>query len=409
MSLRINTLIEITQVPNDAFPDRKKSFTIDFVSSGIITAGWESLTDTAKLKFPRNIMVEDESGRLVNWTDKAIYGDYESQSPLFMRGDEISISIGYFYDNFDGTETSQMPIEPQFTGFISKIKNRLPIEIECEDNFWKLKQIPVANKLFKGSQYTVKSMIAEMLKDHPYTVIDGGFETSIGDFRTQNETVAQVLERLKNEGRIYSYFRGNVLRVGLIVYDPNTFLNNQEVFEFQENIISDSLEYTRKEDLNIAIKVSSHAFGKGSGTNADGTGKNKRKRLEVLVGKVTTAGKTTFGEIANDKTYFGDVITMQLLLNAPSKEELIKRAKAILPKYYYTGFRGSFITFGQPTISHGWAAIIRDSKVKEREGTYLIKEVSTEFGMQGFRQKIQLHHRIDQGFTTSELNEGACG
>src|SRR5205085_4270662 len=133
---------------------------------------------------PRNIAVQDENGNLVNWTDAAIYGDTGVRSPLFMRGDEITISVGYFFDNFDGTETSQMPVEPQFTGFISRIKNRLPIEIECEDNTWLLKQIQAPNKLYKG--YTVKRMIAEMLVGTSFTVTDGGFETSIGDFRVQN-------------------------------------------------------------------------------------------------------------------------------------------------------------------------------------------------------------------------------
>lgn len=405
MSLRQNTLIEITQVPNDSFPDRTKRFILDFVNYGEINTSWQNLTDTAKLRFPRNVLVEDENGDLINWTDNAIYGDHGNSSPLFMRGDEISISVGYFYDQFDDTEILEMTVTPQFTGYISNIKNRLPIELECEDNMWKLKQIAAPNKLYKASQYTVKKMIEEMLVGTPYTVTDGGFEVSIGDFRVQSETVAQVLERLKKDGGLTSYFRGNELRAATVAYDFN-YMQTQEVFEFQENIISDSLEYTRKDDLNIAVRAYSQAMENATGKNHDGTQKRKRKRLEVLVGKIDKFGN--LGEIVNNKTFHGDLITFPVI-GATTKEQLIDRAKKHLPKFYYTGFRGSFDTFGQPTVTHGNAAIIRDNKIPERNGTYLIKQVTTKFGVQGFRQKIALHTRIDQGFTISDLNAGVTG
>lgn len=407
MSLRCYTKIKITQRPNDAFPGRQlRSFEIDFVNEGTIKQSWETLTNTCSLRLPGNVNVEDDQGNVVNWSKTAIYADSGNTAPLFIRGDKIEVIVGYWMFDFDSREEVLLvPDQPNFTGYISRIKNRVPIEIECEDEMWRLKQIRVPNKIYKGSAYTVKTMIAEMLSAYPeYTVTDGGFQTNIGDFRTQNETVAQVLERLKNDGGLYSNFTGTSLRVGNVVYDPNVYLNKETVFEFQDNIIADQLEYQRKEDINLAIRAYSQSIEKVNNRNYDGSEKNKRSRIEVLVGRTSNG----YGEIANDNTFQGDIVRRPFL-NVTSKDELIRQAKATLPKYYYTGFRGSFTTFGYPAVNVGEAAVIRDKRIPERAGTYLIKQVNTTFGMKGIRQAISLHLRIDQGFTVDELNAGAAG
>jgi hypothetical protein len=370
---------------------------LDFVIDGDINTSWQNLTDTARIKIPRTIYVEDENGNLFDFTGKSIYGTTGDEQPLFMRGDKISISLGYFYDDGNGGERLDMPSAPQFVGYITKIKNKIPIEIECEDEMWKLKQIKAPNKLFRGSTYTVKKMLTEILAGTGYTVNDGNTDVNIGDFRTQNETVAQVLERIRRDGSLYSYMRGKELRSAGIVYYPGE-LQVQEVFEFQENILNgDSLEYTRKDDINIAVKAYSQSIENTSAFNADGTHVTKRKRIEVLVGKD--------GEITDEGKYQGDLITFPVI-GAKTKADLLKRAKEYLPKFYYTGFRGTFTAFGQPTVTHGNCAIIRDRVIPERSGTYLIKQVSTSFGFGGIRQKIYLHLRIDTGYTQEQLNAG---
>lgn len=418
MSLRTKTVITITQQENSQFPGRftgngnngkPLTFVLDFVTSGTINSSWQNLTDTATLKFPRNIYVEDAMGKRYDWTKNSIYGNTTgeaSKSPLFIRGDRISIHLGYYIDNMNGTETLSMPPAPQFTGYITRIKNRIPIELECEDEMWKLKQITAPNKLFKGSTYNLKSMITELLAGTGYVVSDLGFSVNIGDFRTQSETVASVLERLRKEGGLYSYFRGKTLICSGVVYDP-TYMATKEVFAFQENIISDTLEYTRKEDLNIAVKAYAQVLDAPGGTNADGTPKTKRKRLEVLVGKINANGD--FGEISNPDTFHGDTITFPVI-GGTTKAQLIDRARKYLPKLYYTGFRGSITTFGLPAVTHGNQGILRDRRIPERDGTYLIKQVATDFGLDiGIRQKITFHLRTDQGFTVSDLNAGVAG
>lgn len=400
MSLRQNTLIEITQMPNDVYPSgRNNVFTLDFVEYGEVVSTWQNQTDTAKLRLPRNIYVTDRQGNLYNWNGKNIYGSDGDFPPIVMRGDKIKISVGYFYDNMNGGDETLI-MNDRFVGYIARIKNRVPFEIECEDEMWKLKQIKAPNKLFRGSEYTVQKMIEELLKGTGIKVVDGvngSIQTSIGDFRTQNETVAQVLDRLRKEGNLYCYFRNEELRCSGIVYYPQD--RNEVVFEFQENIISDSLEYTRKEDISVAVKAHAEFIENGTGLNNDNTRKTQRKRLEVMVSKDGVLTKS-----AADN-FQGDIISIPVI-GATTEEYLIKKAKEYLPKFYYTGFKGSLVTFLQPFVRHGDAAIIRDKVLPERNGTYLIKQVTTTFGLSGGRQTIQLHLRIDQGYTQDQLNAG---
>lgn len=418
MAFRLYTSIEITQQKNSVDSLRDKVFTIDFVKELEIKSSWQNLTDTAKIKLPRNVIVQDDTHGTNNWSLKNIYNSNNGASPLFMRGDKIKITLGYWHDSMDGSDEI-LETDEVFIGYISKISNRMPIEIDCEDEMWKLKQIKAANKLFKGSEYTVQKMLTELLQGKGIKVVDGvdgTAQTNIGDFRTQNESVASVLERLRREGGLYSYFRGDELRCSGIVYYPQD--RKEEIFAFQETIITDQLAYQRKEDLNIAIKAHSEFLSNGSGNNNDGSPKTKRKRLEVLVG-ITDPEKGTIGVIAkkeggkfifgDEKGFTGDLITIPVL-GATNFDVLIQKAKEYLPNFYYTGFKGSFRAMGQPSMRHGDGVILQDNVIPERNGTYLIKEVTKTMSLSGgYKQNIMLHLRIDKGFTQDQLNAGIYG
>lgn len=395
------TEITFTQQPNTGNPGRNASTVtvLNFIGEGEIISTWQKLTDTATLKFPRNVYVIDANGNTVQWTNKNISsGVVPTSGPLFVRGDKVSIRLGYTYD--DGhTEMNTC-----FEGYISKIKNKQPIEIECEDNMWKLKQLMCPNKFWPKGTYNVSKIIKELVQGTGFNVVDDGVDLNVGDVRTLNETVAGFLERLRKEANIYCYFRGSDLRCSGIVYYPID--RRKHVFAFQQNIIDggDGLDYLRKEDLTIAIKARA-IIDETSGVNQDGSDKKKQSRLEVLVGIISQAGKSTrFGEI-DPYSFLGETRD-QIYLGATTKEELIRRASIDLPKFYYSGFRGSFSTFGQPFARHGDIAILQDDILPERSGEYFIKQVTIPFGTGGLFQKIMLHLRVDEYSTNDQINTG---
>ena len=73
---------------------------------------------------------------------------------------------------------------------------------------------------------------------------------------------------------------------------------------------------------------------------------------------------------------------------------MVALATIELKKYYYTGFRGHFTTLGIPFVKMGDNAVIVDSVLPERNGTYKIKSVEYTGGVEGLRQKIELDYKI---------------
>jgi hypothetical protein len=407
--LRLASKVTITQLtdwsPYGTPIQRNSVYEFRFVNNITIESGWDQLTDTAKLIFPRNMYFLNElTGVKENWEGKNFYaGD---TIPIIQRGDKIQIELGYTW--FDGLkDVTEMHTE--FEGFVTRVFNKTPIEVDCEDYMWKLKQIKAPNKTYYEKDWSVETMLQDMLKG---TDIDfkvrNSISTKIGDFLSENETVAEVLARLRKDKHLNSYIRriekpdGSVkheLRCSGIVYYPEDQRDTENgaerlrewVFDFNKNIISDNLEYKLKEDVNLHIKA--YSVNKNELTSTTKTGKTKKtnKRLSVVVPdeSIHTGGET--------KTlYFYDVKT---------EAELKKLATERLNRIWFTGLRGSFETFGLPSVRHGDRIYCQSRTIKEKSGTYLCKKVVKTFGLNGYRQEPELDMRID-GITDADLNAG---
>lgn len=394
-------IIKIIQQPTEDFPSRGKTFTIDFLNDAEISSTWQNLTDTAKMVFPKNIYFIDETGRKTTWQGKNVIGGSDTP-PLVLRGDKVTVDFSYSYYETDKgnsnlfTNNFVTKSNNIFNGYISKIINKMPIEIHCEDNMWKLKQISAPNKVFKGSVYNLQTMLKELLEGTGFTV-NADASTNIGDFRTMNETVAEVLNRLQSYN-IESYFRGDELRCSGLIYYPEDA--NEEVFAFQKNIIEDDLEYRRTDDVKIGIQAYSVNKVELSTVNSQGNKKTKTQRLSAFI---TRDINGNIVEI-DPKSFEGEKRTLYYY-NITSKDTLIQQAGTQLNKLYYEGFFGKFTTFGLPFVKHGDHAILRDDVLPERNGTYEIKEVVYRFGLGGYRQDISVDIRID-GISNTLLSQG---
>lgn len=388
----------ITQVPSEKYPNRNKVFNFDFVSKFSAKGTWADLTDKAIIILPRAIYFKDGNGRKITWNDTQIYGNPD-KSPLIMRGDKVSFKMGYSYfsptqnGEFDRTNLVTKTLE-RFAGYITKIQNRTPLEIVCEDNMFGAKQTMVENKTWNldGTTYTLEKMLKEIITKSTFPgakdwkVVIDNFEHKVGKFTTYNVTLAQVLSELRKNYHFESYFRLNELRCGIIRYYPQDRVDH--VFQFGDedtgNIISDNLIYTRADDLRVGIKAISINKLELAETNSDGKTKKKKKRLEVLVG---------------DKD--GELRTLHFW-NIDSEAELKKKAEVMLPFVKYEGFRGTFTTFGLPYVKHGDSVQLVSKKITELDGVYLVKQVDVECGPGGHRQTITLDIRID-GLTPDQI------
>jgi len=145
---------------------RKKTLFFDFVNEFEATDSWEDFTNQAKITLPKKIYYVDDNSQVQSIDN--IGG--VTGGATFMRGDTVEIRAGYKY--YKNGELLQ-DINPIFNGYISLVGSKMPFELECEDNFYKLKQIPAKggnNGFFSGQSYTVAKMVSEWLSGTNFTV-----------------------------------------------------------------------------------------------------------------------------------------------------------------------------------------------------------------------------------------------
>lgn len=304
--------------------DRAWSF--DFVNAVEITRDTEKLTTEAKITMPKK----------VKW-DKA------DKIPV-KRGDSVKISLGYD-DN----------LQTAFVGYVRDVGFKTPIVITCEDEMFKLKQMPTKKKAYRSVS------LETLLKDQGigYRLNIMG-EQALGAYRVTADTVAALLGKLSEQG-IRSFFRYEddtpVLYCG-VLFERDT--RPAQVFKTGLNIISDqSLQQQKAENMRLRVKAVSLM--------------PDNKKIKVEVGDADGEHRTlhTYNKTESE-------------LKAWAEQE-IKRLKR-------DGLTGSFTTFGHTLVDCLDAIGIVLDGVKS--GVYQVKKNVVKYGDSGYRQEITLGLRV---------------
>ncbi|EKT4551961.1 hypothetical protein JE945_001103 [Flavobacterium psychrophilum] len=287
-----------------------------------------TLTDTCELILPKR----------VDWQ-----GAKHFELPI-KRGDKITVKLGY-----DGN------LKTRFVGYIRTVDAKKPVKIMCEDGMFLLKTIDVKKKGYKN--VNLKQLITDLLEGTgvQFELIDKE-EIPLGQYRISQNTVAEELNEMKNKYGLRAYFRtlngDSKLYVGLGYPFDN---RKKESFIYGENIISEDFVYRIAEDVKIKVKATSYD--------------NKDKKTEIEIG---------------DKD--GELYTV--FRNNITPEGLRLFAESELKRFKTTGFKGSFETFGEPFVNKCDIAHIEASD--NNKGDFLIKKVEINFGINGYRQKIEI-------------------
>lgn len=386
---RCVTNIAITQNPTKDYPLRAATLNFDFVTTFESSDTWKDLTNKGRLMLPKNLYYTDQTGRVqpLHGTNINIGGFIDV--PLFLRGDKVLLTAGYKYYDKAGVEVVEDSVI--FDGFISKVHSQIPIELELEDNMWLLKQTPAPTYTFSDTD-TLENILATLLVGTPFTY-KALTSTTFGEFQIGNESVAQVLQRMQKTYGFEFYFKRNELRGGMIIYIESEA--QTQIFRFQQNIISDDLQYMRKDDIVLSALAHNTIVEDTGKMCKDGTAKTKHTRLEVLVtikngvrvDTVINKGDTIPENIEGERRTF-------FFPGAKTVTELADLAYDKLIQYYYTGLRGTFTTFLIPFVSQGDNADIKDPILPERDGVYKIKSVEYTGGVNGGRQTIHLDYKL---------------
>lgn len=303
-----------------------KSF--DYVCDVSVSSSWRDFTDTARIKIPNKFLKNGQT--IVGGTDN-----------VFKRGDKVKIEIGYFDE-----QSASTSLKETFTGYVSKIKAGSPFEIHCEDEMFLLKQKTIT-KSWKS--VSLKELIGDIVTEIPFEVVSA----ELGQFKVTRVNVVQILDELKKTYGLTSFIRAEKLFVGV----PYTGNGKEHDFDFQKNIISSNLDFQRDDDVKIKVTAISML--------------PNNKKITIDTGDADGDGRT-------------------LAFYNLTESELKKTADREISKLRFTGYRGTFTTFGSPKVEHGDTVSLTDKKFPERAGSYFIESVETEFGTSGFRQNIKL-------------------
>ncbi len=302
-----------------AFPKnaRRQGFAIRRATSVHTEMSWEMLTNTAEITLPRNVKefnVQDGIKR------------------MFQRGDEVTIDLGY-----DGKNVRK------FTGYVTKVGGGWPVKLECEDEMWKLKMVPV-NMAYSG---TLGGLLKAIL---PSGITYEASDIKLEKLKLVKMTVASVLSWLKDQYGIYSYFVGKKLISGKIYLDNTDTVN----LDFNQNVKVNQLEYVRADELRIKVSVTS--------VRPDGS-------------KLTVTAGDEDGQESKFE-YYGKHTEAELKAIAALNVERMKVDE----------YQGTCTLWGLPVIDHGLRASLRNRQFPEHDGKYFIDKVVTDWDNQGFTQ-----------------------
>ncbi|MEM7372823.1 MAG: hypothetical protein AAF587_29650 [Bacteroidota bacterium] len=259
---------------------------------------------------------------------------------LFRKGDRVTVKVGY-----------DSELDTIFEGNVSAIKPLLPMAFDCQDDMWLLKQ---SNFNLSYKSATIKQILSD-ISPIPFQSVDG----NLGPFRISDVSGAQVLQELRRVYGLHSFIRSGTLFCGLAYWGDGA----THTFKFGHHIIEEytNLEYLKKEDIRLAIKAVSIL--------------PNNQKIEVKVG--------------DDG---GEVRTLPFL--GMDQAQLTATAEKHLEKFRIEGYKGSFSTFGQPSVMHGDTVELIDDTYPDRNGKYLVKSVRYSAGVNGYRQKIELDQKV---------------
>lgn len=258
-------------------------------------------------------------------------------------GDAVEIRLGY--DN---------RLNLEFTGFVKQLNYKRPLEIECEDAYFKTRSLDC---VFSQKETTLKACLNALLPGIPVGYCT---DLTLKNFVVNHKPAAWVLGYLKKEYGLTVFFdlNGNL-------YAGEAFRQPAETVKYRlrYNVIGDdSLKYQQAKDTPVKVQAVCY--------RRDGA------RIESGAGEEGGETKTlTFYDVKN-------------------VAELKKLAEEEVQRHSYDGYRGKIETFLEPYALPGMAAQVDDPVYPERSGTYYIESAEVRFGASGGRRAIEIGRKI---------------
>ncbi len=293
------------------------------VSSIHTEKSWQEFAGTAEITLPRNV-------RDFNKIDS---------SKLFELGDPIVLKFGY--------GAGEIPVE--FEGYISDVSDGVPYRIKCEDEMFKLKRGSVSVSK-KG--ITLKQLLETIAPGYSVECPD----IPLGTVRYTNVAPIAILENLKKELGIYTYFIDKVLHA----VDGNSQKGETIKVLLEKNAVSENLNKKSKAEEKVLVKFKSLQRNGKYITHEEG---DKNGTVQVRNWPYLT------------------------------KAEIEARAKRIIELQKAKGFDGTITLFGVPRAYLGAKIELQSLFYKNMDGTFYIDKIVKDFSKEGIRQQLTIGNK----------------
>lgn len=331
--------LEFYIVFSDKTTGKDKIF-LPFVSSVEINSARKDITETAEIRFPQKIYLQNKR-----------VTDY------IQVNDGVEIYLGY----------KKYALSLEFSGFVKSITPGTETVVKCENIAFKFKKLPIEKKTFKNVKL---SELLEFYYSDPINLVDADIGTWIIN---KNVTFIKLLDELKKKFSFYAYFQKDQL-----------FVNYDLIKEAERTIIADVRQNVELNGIKIKAleKTNYSPFVHGISEQTDGSTVEKYALYNDL-GDIIT----------QDNRPEGTENLFQIPgISESALEDLIKTR---LENLYQTGGSGTVKTFGYPSVIHGDKVEIRNSKILDENGIYQITGIKKTFRVSdGFKQLISVGQKL---------------
>jgi len=300
-----------------------------------------NLSSTATIKVPATAVLKKTDGTKTNILI----------AEEIKRGDRVEIDLGYNGAN-----------RREFTGYVNRINYTQPIEIECQDASFRLRELSIQKR------YTATE-ISVILKD----ILEGtGIEYTTEGLSLRTEKLNLATDAGQSISRLEAlrFLIDRYCLTGYFDNDEKLFFGlrqGQKTGEVKlrlgwNTIKDDELKYHQKDEQRIKITA----------VYIDRAGVRK----EVKVGDDTGESRTIFLTDVKDSSKLKELATQEL------------------EKLKFDGFAGKITAFLTPYAEPGFIIRLQDEQYNERSGSYYCEGTEVEFGTSGARRKIIIGAKV---------------
>ena len=395
-----------------------------------INESYKKLIGTAKVSFPKGTVCRStiigtitlegkDASRITTEVmhDGVIIEKRSTQQLLdettFKVGQRINIKLGY-----NGI------LKNMFDGYITGYNSDSMLEIQCENMAYKLKlkQAPHFETPVKGT--TVNEVLEGKYKGFKIHSDTKKCEIHIGKVKvTDNFTVADILSEW-SKYKVYCFLKYDANDEGdmpaIAVGRPYSSSKAQPVFPedestgpyriiFNEHVAQSDLKIVKTDPKFLAVT------GKALGTDEkffevtirlnpeyDPTVTGSKqyqtvnatqisKKTHKVTGNTTAAGAATKTKV--DLSTYTIVPYMSPHIGITS-DQLVEETTEYFRNYNLNGITGNVTIFGDFGLPPAVQVELADNRNPSKNGVYLVEEVTTNFGIGGYRQILKIPYKL---------------